>query len=489
MQRKQEAGSTVAAEPGGQVTPKRHPGPLSRWGKEIRATLGIGGPLALGELGWMSTYIVDALMIGRLPHSALAIAASSLGNTIYYAVVFFVVYLLNGMEAMVPQAIGRGDRPEGVRLLAQSFWIVLLGTPLVMVATMASLWLLPHFGTPAEVVSEARHYLGALIWSTAPLLAYMALRRYLQGISRVLLVSVSLITAGLVNWAGDWAFLYGHLGLHPMGVAGSGWGTCVVRVWMLLLLVVGVTRSLRHDGLRMTWSMLKPDWSRLKPMLRIGLPSGVDFSLDLLQATALGVLAAKLGTTMLAANQVVLDLTAFLYMVPTGLSYAAVIRVGQGFGRSNLRQIRRSLTTVVALSGGFTLLIAIPYVGWSRLWAGMYTNDGAVAAAAAPIFLFCAVGLLADSIAVSYAGALTGLSDTRSPLVANLIGNWVLGVPIAWYLGVHLGFGLRGLWFGRIVGSTVPALLQTLAWMYHMQKLARARQPAKLPLMIPSPAK
>ena len=455
----------------------------------MRATLGIGGPLALGELGWMSTYIVDALMIGRLPHSALAIAASSLGNTIYYAIVFFVIYLLNGMEAMVPQAIGRGDRTEGLRLLVQSFWIVLIGTPAVMVGTMASLYLLPHFGTPPEIVTEARKYLGALIWSTAPLLAYMALRRYLQGISRVLLVSVSLITAGLVNWAGDWAFLYGHLGLHPMGVAGSGWGTCVVRVWMLLLLIVGVAHALRHDGLRVAASMFRPDWTRLKPMLKIGLPSGVDFSLDLLQATALGVLAAKLGTTMLAANQVVLDLTAFLYMVPTGLSYAAIIRVGQGYGRFDLRQIRRSLTTVVLLSGGFTLLVAIPYVGWSRVWASMYTNDGSVAAAAAPIFLFCAVGLLADSIAVSYAGALTGLSDTRSPLLANLIGNWALGVPIAWWLGVHMGFGLRGLWFGRIVGSTVPALLQTLAWNYHMQKLEREKAPAKLPLMIPSPAK
>ncbi len=449
----------------------------------------IGGPLALGELGWMSTYIVDALMIGRLPHSALAIAASSLGNTIYYAIVFFVIYLLNGMEALVPQAVGRGDRTEGVRLLAQSFWIVLAGTPLVMVTTMAALWLLPHFGTPPEVVAEAHRYLIALIWSTAPLLAYMALRRYLQGVNRVLLVSVSLVTAGVVNWAGDWAFLYGHLGLHPMGVAGSGWGTCLVRLWMLLLLIFGVAHALRRDGLRLTLPMLRPDWSRLKPMLRIGLPSGIDFSLDLLQATALGVLAAKLGTTMLAANQVVLDLTAFLYMVPTGMSYAAIIRVGQGFGRRDLRQIRRSLTAVLALSSGFTLLVAIPYVGWSRVWAGLYTNDASVAAAATPIFLFCAVGLFADSIAVSYAGALTGLSDTRSPLYANLIGNWLLGVPLAWWLGVHLGFGLRGLWFGRIVGSTVPALLQTLAWNYHMQKLERERAPAKLPLMVPSPAK
>ncbi len=464
-------------------------GLFSRLQHELGWSLRIGGPLALGELGWMSTYIVDALMIGRLPHSALAIAASSLGNTIYYAIVFFVIYLLNGMEAMVPQAIGRGDRPEGVRLLAQSFWIVLAGTPVVMVATIASLWLLPIFGTPPEIVAEARRYLVALIWSTAPLLGYMALRRYLQSINRVLLVSVSLITAGIVNWAGDWAFLFGHLGLHPMGVAGSGWSTCVVRVWMLVLLVIGVAHALRRDGLRFTASMLRPDWSRLKPMLRIGLPSGIDFSADLLQATVLGVMAARLGTTLLAANQVVLDLTAFLYMVPTGMSYAAVVRVGQGLGRSDFSQIRRSLTSVLLLSGGFTLLVAIPYVGFRHTWAAMYTNDPAVVTAATPIFLFCAAGLLSDAIAVSYAGALTGLSDTRSPLIANLIGNWLFGIPLAWWLGVHAGYGLRGLWFGRAFGSVIAALIQLLAWNYHMQKAARSSEPAALYRMIPSPAK
>ena len=461
----------------------------SRFQHELGWSLRIGGPLALGELGWMSTYIVDALMIGQLPHSALAIAASSLGNTIYYAIVFFVIYLLNGMEALVPQAIGRGDRAEGVRLLVQSFWIVLIGTPVVMAVTMASLWLLPLFGTPPEIVAEARHYLAALIWSTAPLLGYMALRRYLQGINRVLLVSVSLITAGVVNWAGDWAFLNGHLGLHPAGVAGSGWSTCVVRLWMLLLLVFGVAHALRRDGLRMSRSMLRPDWSRLKPMLRIGLPSGIDFSADLLQATVLGLLAARLGTTLLAANQVVLDLTAFLYMVPTGMSYAAIVRVGQGLGRSDFSQIRRSLLAVLLLSGGFTFLVALPYVGWSHMWAAMYSNDAAVVDAAAPIFLFCAVALFSDAIAVSYAGALTGLSDTRSPLFANLIGNWLIGLPLAWWIGIHAGFGLRGLWFGRAAGSIVAAVIQLVAWNHHMQKAARGSEPASLYRMIPLSAK
>jgi hypothetical protein len=163
-----------------------HPVNRIREAKNLRSELGftlrLGGPLALGELGWMSTYIVDALMIGRLSNSPLAISASSLGNTIFYAIVFCAIYLMNGLETLIAQAYGQADETEGVLLLAQSFWLVLVGTPLVMVLSLGALWLLPHMGTPPEIVAETTRYLKPLVWSTAPLLTYMALRKYLQSI-------------------------------------------------------------------------------------------------------------------------------------------------------------------------------------------------------------------------------------------------------------------------------------------------------------------
>lgn len=195
---------------------------------EVRLTTALGVPLALGELGWMSTYIVDALMIGRLHDSALPIAASSLGNTIFYAIVFCAIYLLNGLETLIAQAFGRGEREECVFLLAQSFWIALVATPLVMLATLGMLHLLPRFGTPAGLVAETQRYTRVLIWSAPPLMAYMALRRFLQSINRVALVSISLITGSPVNFLFDWIFMFGHAGSPAMGIAGSGWSTCVV---------------------------------------------------------------------------------------------------------------------------------------------------------------------------------------------------------------------------------------------------------------------
>lgn len=452
---------------------------------EFRWTLRIGGPLALGELGWMSTYIVDAIMIGRLPHSALSIAASSLGNTIFYAIVYFVIYLMNGLETLIAQAYGRGDRQECVRLLAQSMWIVLVGTPLTMLLTMASVALLPHLGTPPEIVAEVRRYLHALIWSTAPLLLYMALRRYLQSINHVLLVSVSLITAGVVNFVGDWAFLYGHLGLHPMGVAGSGWGTCIVRLWMLGLLVGGTVVAFRRNGHRLTLGLLRPDWPRLKALLTIGWPSGLDFSFDLAMSTYMSILCARLGTTLLAAHQVVLDLSAFVYMVPQGLSYAALIRVGQGAGRNDLRQMRRATNATLLLSFGFTAVATILFGSFARLWAGMYTNDHAVVLAAVPIFAICGFALLGDAISITFSSALTGIADTRSPLFANIVANWLIGIPLAYVLTFRLGWGLQGMWTGRAIGSLTSALATGILWAWQMRRAAKADRTHRISLFTP----
>lgn len=437
---------------------------------ELKLTARLGGPLALGELGWMSTYIVDAVMVGRLPHSALSISASSLGNTIYYAIAFGVIYLLTGVETFVAQAYGRGDKAECARTLAQSMWFVILGTPLVMLATLGCIPLLARFGTSAEIVGETSRYLHALVWSTAPLLLYMALRRYLQSIDRVTLVMVSLLTANVVNLVGDWALLYGHLGFRAMGIAGSGWATCVVRLYMMGLLMAGVWRSSRGNGPELRWRMLWPELPRLRALGKIGWPAALEGFADLGVSTFMSILCARLGATMLAAHQVVLDLDAFVYMVPMGLSYATVVRVGQSAGRGSLPQVRRSAKASLLIGMSFITLAAMAFAGFPHLWASIYTNDPAVIAMAAPIFLICGVLQLGDAANVILSYALIGLGDTRTPMLVNIGWYWALGMPFSYWLAFGDGLALRGLWLGRAFAALGSAITLVVIWQLRLRR-------------------
>ena len=442
-------------------------------------------PLALGELGWMSTYIVDALMIGRLPHSADAIAASSLGNTIYYAIVFFAIYLLNGLETFVAQAAGRGDRTECLRMLMQSLWIVLVGTPVVMGLTLGFGALLPIFGIPHDIADATQGYLRSLVWSTGPLMLYMAIRRFLQSMNRVLLIMTSLITAGAVNLLFDWVFLYGHWGMSPSGIRGSAWATVVVRCWMLLVLIPGFALAVRQMQVPLNPGLLKADSVRLKALLRIGWPSGLEFSLELGISTFMSVLCARLGTTMLAAHQVTLDLNAFVYMVPTGLAYAAMIRVGQAAGRNDLSAVQRATNATLLLGLGYGAVAAAMFLGAAHRLASLYTNDPHVVAAAIPLFWLCSVLILGDAAFVIHASALTGLGDTRTPMWVSVLCNWVLGMPAAYFLAFYMGRGALGLWLGRALASVSSGLLLTALWHHRMRSTERSALAHPVVLMAP----
>ena len=451
---------------------------------ELRLTTLLGGPLALGELGWMSTYIVDALMVGRMANSPLAISASSLGNTIFYAIAFCAIYFLNGLETLAAQAFGQGEQQECVYLLFQALWIAVVASPLVILGTLGVLWLLPHFGTPPEIVAETARYVHALIWSTVPLMLYMALRRFLQSINRVVLISVSLVTASLVNFVGDWAFLFGHLGAHAMGIAGSGWSTCVVRLYMLALLIAGTIVAMRRDGYSVTRDMLAPDWRRLRGLLHIGWPSGLQSLEELGMSTYLSIICARLGTVMLAAQQVVLDLNAFVYQVPAGLSYATIVRVGQSAGRNSLPQVRRATNASLWLGLGFMLIASTVFAAFAKFWAGLYTNSSAVVTAAIPIFLICAFALMGDTLFVLLSGALTGVGDTRSPMIVSLIWNWGIGAPLSYLLAFKFGYGLRGLWLGRCMASVGTGLTLLVLWRLRITREARDPHTARLNLLV-----
>ena len=430
----------------------------------------------------MSTYIVDALMLGRL-HSPVTIAASSLGNTIFYAIVFCAIYLMNGLETLIAQAYGRNDTEECGHLLAQSIWFILLGSPLVMLLTLGSLRLLPHLGTPPDIVAETTRYLRPLVWSTVPLMGYMALRRFLQSMDNVFWVTLSLITAGLVNWFGDYVFLFGHFGVRPLGIAGSAWGTLAVRFYTLSLLAVGSTIAARRLGLRFTWSSLRPSPVRLRLLLAIGWPSGLEQLAELGISTYSSILCARLGAVLLAAQQVVLDLNAFVYQVPAGLSYATIVRTGQAAGRNSRSEVRRAANASLLLGLGFMAVAGTVFAAFSHLWASLYTNTPAVVDASQPIFTICAFLLMGDTAFVILASALTGLGDTRTPMIASLVCNWGFGMPLAYVLTFHAGQSLSGLWIGRAAGSISSALVLTVLWRLRLRHTRRSN--ASLSLLEP----
>ncbi len=437
---------------------------------EVRLTTRLGAPLALGELGWMSTYIVDAVMVGRMGHSAVAISASSLGNSLFYAIAFFGVGLLFGLDTLVSQAYGRGEAEDGLYSLVQSLFVVAVCSPIVMLLTSAAPHALGLIHVDPAIVTATIAYMNALRWSAPPLLLYMAVRHYLQAIDRTGWIMTSLLTANLVNWLFDWLLIYGHGPFHAYGIAGSGWATCVVRAYMVGLLLLALGLSLRRTPIQLRRGAWRPDRERLRSIFNIGWPVGLQQFGDLSLSSFSTVLTSTLGATLLAAHQVVLDLNAFSSMIPTGIQAAAAVRTGQGAGRGDGAQVRRAGYASVAITSACMVAASVSFIAVPRLWASIYTNDRAVMAATVPIFFICAFGRVFDGAQVVLQGALRGMGETRIPLIASFGCTWLLGVPLSALLVFRFHMQLAGVWMGSMLAILPLFAIMVTAWFRRVRR-------------------
>src|ERR1700757_2568301 len=108
--------------------------------RELRPTLHLALPLILAEIGWMSMVIVDTMMVGRLPYSAEAIGAVSISSSLFLVFAFFGEGILIGLDTLVSQAFGAGQREDCHRSLINGIYLSLALTPLLT----APIWLLPR---------------------------------------------------------------------------------------------------------------------------------------------------------------------------------------------------------------------------------------------------------------------------------------------------------------------------------------------------------
>jgi MATE family multidrug resistance protein len=439
---------------------------------EARAMLALALPVVVSELGWMAMSLVDTIMVGRLGKEA--IGAVGLGNIVFYSVVVFGIGLVMGLDTLVSQAFGAGNLPDCHRSLVQGVYLSLAASPLLMAAVAACVPLLELAGIEPAVASLASPYLGIMNWGLAPLLVFFALRRYLQGMNLVMPALVSLLVANLANWFGNWVLVYGHLGAPAMGVRGSAWATVISRFAMLAMLAGwALTHAARHRTGLLDAS-LRPDVARLRRLLALGLPAGVQYSLETLVFGAAAFLAGRLGATALAAHEVVLQVAATAFMVPLGVSAAGSVRVGQAIGRGDPAGAARSGWVALAIGAGFMAISALTMIAVPGPILGRFTTDAGVLATSRSLLLAAALFQVFDGTQVVGAGALRGLGETRLPMCANLFAHWAIGLPIGYLLAFPGRWGALGLWMGLASGLIATATIIVTAWWLRM-KSSRGR--------------
>jgi len=419
-------------------------------------------PVVLSELGWMAQGIVDTIMVGKL--GPAAIGAVALGNAVCYTPSLFGIGLLLGLDTLVSQAYGRKDHDDCHRWLAQGVYLALIATPLLMLLIdLASFGFAP-FGIAPAVAGPAGSYLRILNWGTLPLLLYAGTRRYLQGVGDVHVIMATYVGANLLNWFGNWVLIYGKWGFPALGVNGSAISTVVARIFMAGALLGFAWRYERKRGHPLFRHWAGPSLARLKRLLGLGAPAAGQVLLEV-GAWNLTVLAAGwLTPAALATHQIVLNYASLTYMVPLGVSAAAAVSVGHAVGAGDMERARRAGWLALGLATSFMLLAAVAFLLIPVPLIALYTRDPQVMALGPGLLVLVAAFQIFDGIQTVSTGALRGLGETRTPMLANLVGYWVLGLPLGLTLCFALRWGIYGMWIGLTLALIVIAATLLRRW-------------------------
>jgi MATE family multidrug resistance protein len=431
---------------------------------ELRPTLRLAGPLVLAELSWVAMGVADTMMVGRLPNGPEAIAATSLGNVLFYVIGIFGGGMLLGLDTLVSQSHGAGRVDDCHRSLVTAIYLVAGLTPLLMLLVWLSAPLLERAGIAPFISAMTMPYLWALLWSAPPLMLYIAFRRYLQGMNLVRPVAFAMVSANLVNVFGNWLLIYGRLGAPAMGVEGAGWATCIARTYMAGTLLCAILYYDRAHRMGLRAASMMPDFGRLRRLLALGLPASMHMTLEVGVFAAATTLVGRLGAVVLAAHQVALHTATVTFMVPLGISAAAAVRVGHALGRRDPKGAAGAGWTAIALGAGFMGLSAIGFLLAPRAILSLYTPNAAVLEAGVPLLVIAAFFQIFDGIQGVTIGALRGTGDTRTPMWSHLVADWLIGLPVGYYLCFHTGSGAAGLWVGLSLAMILAGIVLLIAW-------------------------
>jgi MATE family, multidrug efflux pump len=426
----------------------------------------LAAPVVVAELGWMTMGLIDTLMVGRLGPEA--IGAVGMGSTLFIGVCVFAMGLLLGMDTLVSHAFGARRIDESRAWLRQGVVLALALSGPIVAAVLLLCESMRLWGLHPDVLRLAQPYLRILALSTPVLLLHTAFRRYLQGIGVVRPVTLALIFANAFNAAVNWVLIFGHFGAPALGVVGAAWATVAARLGMSTFLFATI---LYRDG-PSAFLGGGIELNRLRTLLALGLPAASQVTLEVGVFAAATALAGRLAPTALAAHQIAINVASFTFMVPLGIASAGAVRVGHAIGARDAEAASRAGWTALLFGTMFMSAAAASFLLMPALLVGAFTQDPSVVAIGVSLLWIGAAFQLFDGTQAVATGVLRGLGDTRTPMLWNLAGHWLIGLPLGYTLCFVLGLGVIGLWWGLSTGLIICGVALLITWTRKISRVA-----------------
>ncbi len=425
------------------------------WRFEIRRVLALAIPVVIAQVGNMLMGTVDTMMVGRVGEDALAAAA--LGNAWFYAVLLMGQGVVHGIDPLVTQAHGARNAEGTAHALQRGIVIALIASvPLCLLLSFTEEVLLLSGQSP-ELAALAHRYISVQIPSLPLFLLFMALRQYLQGRELMRPGMWVMAVANVGNLFFNWVLIFGALGFPALGLFGAGIATSLTRALMLIVLVAWVLQFRLYEGAWVPWDRNAIRPAHLAQVWRSGWPVAVQMSLEIWAFSAGTLIAGTLGATAVAAHTIVLNMASLTFMMALGVSQGVVTRVGNLIGAGERERAQRAAWVGFALGASVMALAGVGFFLFRDQLPRLYTSEAQIVVLGSTILPVAAAFQVFDGTQAVGCGILRGMGRTLPAAGFNLLGYWVLGLPIGYWLAVRADFGLEGIWWGWVLGLAVVA--------------------------------
>lgn len=441
------------------------------YSKHIKETIALAYPVMIGQLGFMMMGVVDSLMVGEI--GAAPLAAASLANSLTMVIFIVSLGVAIAVTPLVAISNGAGNHNECEEYFKQSIVVNIFFGLITLTMIVIVSYFIQYLKQPQEVIKQASSYTRILGLSIIPVLIFHSYKQFIEGLSFTKPAMYFSILANIVNAFTNWLLIFGNLGFPQLGLDGAGWATFMSRIFMAAGLIIYTNRSANFKDFHMSPIVHSINYSVIKKILKLGLPSGFQYLFEVGAFSFAVVMVGWIGTKPLAAHQIAISLASISFMIVLGISSAGGIRVGNALGKKDFYEARHAGITAILLGISFMTLFGILFMSLNRFLPTLYINDQEVISIASSLIIIAAIFQIFDGTQAVGIGVLRGLTDVKGPTVITFIAYWVIGLPAAYLLGFIFELGVIGVWVGLLLSLAASASMLTIRFLKKTKQLIK----------------
>ncbi len=444
---------------------------------ELRRLMALMLPLYIANLLHMGMGVTDTVVAGW--KGELDLAGVAMGFSIAGTVMISTSAVLTILSAMISRLRGAGEEGKAGLFLNNGKILALLLTMFELVVIYGGSFVFRHITDNAQLAEMAQRYTHFMLLGVPASLLMRVVMANFEGYGQTRPAMVVSLCGLLCNIPLNYALVFGCCGLPELGGAGCGLATALVN-WCMFLCMLGMMYGSHRHRTRAVQMLVhrRPDWRLVGRILRLGVPVGVASLCEMSFFSMVTLIIAPLGEMAVSSQQVAINVSGIIFMLPLSLGIAASIRAAYHVGGQRAEAFHAMVRTLLTVTYVLVCVLMVATIVWRRDIVGLYTDSEQIADLASVLLVYCAVYQIADATQALMGGLLRGCHDTAIITWSNLSCYWLVGLPLSYILirtdWIVPAMGPAGAWVSFIVSLSLAALILTLRFLRTRRKVFSA---------------